>query len=68
MDRFQRESQATSAWRETADRFPVDRRLRRLGFSILSRPRRGPVLWRRRKVYCEMRALALADVLEERAV
>ena len=40
------------------DRFPVDSTLRRFGFQIVSRPSKGPVIWRLEGVeYTEAEAI-----------
>lgn len=34
-------------WAASPGRFPIDDRLRAVGFEILSRPEEGPVMWTR---------------------
>lgn len=49
-------------WRETRNTYPTDQSLRLHGFAIVSRPRRGPVLWRRLgKIFTEHEALRLVE-------
>ncbi len=48
----------THPFADAGDRFPIDRRLRSLGYEIVARPNVGPTLWRKRttrKVWMQSR-------------
>ncbi len=54
------------SWRERRNVYPADRKLRSRGFKILSRPRRGPVLWQRAgKTFTQAEAELFIDKAEK---
>ncbi len=55
-------------WAETLKRYPRDQALRRFGFTIHARPRKGPVLWGKGgRIFTEAEALVICDRLEAQA-
>jgi hypothetical protein len=54
------------AWAERRVRHPDDDLIRRAGFEIYSRPRRGPVLWIRRGAVAPMVESAALEVAWEK--